>query len=166
MLALSDEQMEVLRQAVHTARLHPELLTRVRAVYADIQTQINIRAPRCDISGRCCRFDEFGHRLFVTTIELAAFVQEIAPVSPVTAAALPVIGAGGACVFQQNKLCTVHTIRPFGCRVFFCDPRAQEWQQDQYEAFHLRLKQLHVELSIPYLYVEWRQALKAVGLSA
>jgi len=60
----------------------------------------------------------------------------------------------------------VHAIRPFGCRMFFCDATSTAWQNEAYEQFHARLKRLHEELGVPYFYVEWRQALGALGLSA
>ena len=72
---------------------------------------------------------------------------------------------GTGCPFQQNKLCSVHGIRPFGCRIFFCDPTATDWQNAQYERFHADLKRLHEQLGVPYQYVEWRQALSALGLT-
>jgi hypothetical protein len=59
----------------------------------------------------------------------------------------------------------VHGFRPFGCRVFFCDPTATQWQQEQYEQFHGKMRKLHDELGVPYFYVEWRAGLKAAGLS-
>jgi hypothetical protein len=46
--------------------------------------------------------------------------------------------------------------------MFYCDPTATQWQQDQYEYFHARLRRLHEEFNIPYFYVEWRQALSAI----
>jgi hypothetical protein len=58
----------------------------------------------------------------------------------------------------------VHPIRPFGCRIFFCDATATEWQNEQYERFHARIKRLHEELAIPYFYVEWRLALRSLDL--
>ncbi|MGH7214404.1 MAG: hypothetical protein ACREIT_06545, partial [Tepidisphaeraceae bacterium] len=75
-------------------------------------------------------------------------------------------GRGGqsGCPFQLDKLCTVHAIRPFGCRIFFCDSTATQWQQEQYERFHAELKRLHEQLDVPYFYVEWRQALRALGV--
>ena len=60
-------------------------------------------------------------------------------------------------------MCGVHAIRPFGCRMFFCDPTSTDWQNDAYERFHGQLKQLHQTLGVPYFYVEWRQALRAMG---
>jgi Fe-S-cluster containining protein len=130
----------------------------VAQVYADVASAVDARRPRCDISGRCCRFEEHGHRLYVTTIELAAFVAQFTgPANP--------NWDGTGCPFQRAKLCGVHTIRPFGCRIYFCDHTSTEWQNDAYERFHARIQRLHEELGVPYLYVEWRAALRTLGLA-
>jgi hypothetical protein len=50
-----------------------------------------------------------------------------------------------------------------GCRIFFCDATRDDWQHERYERFHGDLKRLHEELGVPYLYVEWREALRALG---
>jgi Fe-S-cluster containining protein len=201
-----------LKQWVLDAAARPEVSERVAQLYAELQEQIDKRRPVCSLSGRCCRFEEYGHQLYVTTLELAAFVRGLSKPMPassmgaalllgtslfsggvyaapgprnshptgiqkrrVNAAAKPGIArpvpkfgvkpSSTGCPFQVGKICTVHTIRPFGCRVFFCDPTSQGWQQEQYEHFHARLKGLHEELSVPYSYVEWRKALTAIGAS-
>jgi Fe-S-cluster containining protein len=153
---------ELLCQSVDEAAGRDDVLAAVGALYADVQRQIDERRPRCDVSGRCCRFEQYGHRLFVTTLELAAFVHELRRLKGDDP---PPGWDGTGCPFQSNKLCTVHAIRPFGCRMFFCDATSTDWQNQQYEHFHARLKRLHEELSVPYFYVEWRQGLAAVGLS-
>jgi Fe-S-cluster containining protein len=155
MLRLTDEQARTFRDAVAQARAMPGLIERVTALYADVQREIDIRRPRCDVSGRCCRFEEYGHRLFVTTLEVAAFVASSTKPAPQA--------VGNGCPYQIDGLCSVHTIRPFGCRIFFCDASATDWQQEQYEEFHLRLRQMHEQMNVPYLYVEWLAALKAVN---
>ena len=127
-------------------------------VYADLQRRIDERKPLCVISGRCCRFEEFGHRLYVTTAELAAFVAELGDLKGEP--------REGGCAFQKGKICGVHAIRPMGCRIFFCDATATDWQRAIYEEFHHRLKELHRELSIPYTYVEWRLACRELGLDS
>src|SRR5690349_21412992 len=66
-----------LNQLVRTAAARPEVRAAVAEVYAKVQMEIDIRRPRCDISGRCCRFETFGHRLYVTTMELAAFIYDL-----------------------------------------------------------------------------------------
>lgn len=149
-----------LREAVAKAAGRAEVTEAVRQLYSDVQRQIDQRRPICVVSGRCCRFEEYGHRLFVTTVELAALVAEIG--SGTTAAPA---WDGSGCPFQVGKLCGVHAFRPFGCRMFFCDATSTDWQNETYERFHARLKRLHEDLGIPYAYVEWRQALRALGLA-
>ena len=156
MLRLSDEQKSLLAAAVAHARGVPEVRVRIRAIYDDFQAELDARKPRCDQSGRCCRFEEFGHRLFVTTAELAAF-----EVDPVDGGSWD----GTGCPYQIDGLCSVHQSRPFGCRVFFCDPTSTDWQQTMYERFHARIKSLHDELGVAYMYVEWRESLSAIGLT-
>jgi Fe-S-cluster containining protein len=153
--------VEDLRAAVLAASTRPEVRDAVARVYAELQLEIDARKPVCNASGRCCRFEEFGHRLYVTTIELAAFVSN-ASASPPGPAESGSHMAG--CPFQVRGLCSVHDIRPFGCRVFFCDATSDQWQHDQYERFHRELKRLHEQFGVLYRYVEWRQALAALNL--
>jgi Fe-S-cluster containining protein len=75
-------------------------------------------------------------------------------------------GAAPECPFQIDRLCSIHTIRPFGCRVYFCDQTAQQWQQDQYEKYHDQLRRMHGALEVSYFYVEWRRALEALEIAS
>jgi Fe-S-cluster containining protein len=174
---------ETIRKHVGAAVARTEVRDAVARVYAELQGEIDARRPICSASGRCCRFEEYGHRLYVTTLELAAFVAGLENVKDEGAglkeeqgrgprslssfilqpSSLPWDGSG--CPFQVAKLCSVHAIRPFGCRMFFCDPTSTRWQNERYEQFHAELKRLHEQLNVPYLYVEWRQALAALGLT-
>jgi Fe-S-cluster containining protein len=148
------------RSAIFSASRRDDVIDAVHRVYGDLERQIAVRKPICQSSGRCCKFEEFGHRLYVTTMELAAFLKDLDD-HPAMLARLHSSKAiaNPGCIFQDSKLCSVHTIRPFGCRIFFCDETATAWQREQYEQFHARLKRLHGELDVPYHYVEWRQAL-------
>jgi Fe-S-cluster containining protein len=137
------------------AAARPDVRVAVAGVYEQLQDDIDVRRPICGASGNCCRFDEYGHRLYVTTLELAAFVHEVGDA--------PGIETSG-CPFQRGGLCSVHPIRPFGCRIFFCDATARDWQHEHYERYHARLTQLHDELNVPYFYVEWRDALRQLNL--
>jgi Fe-S-cluster containining protein len=145
----------MLRDAVLEAAARPDVQDAVLRVYGQLQREIDLRRPVCNASGRCCRFEAFGHRLYVTTLELAAFVRGLRPV--------PRPWDGTGCPYQVEGLCSVHPIRPFGCRIFFCDAGSEQWQHERYERFHRELKRLHETLAVPYLYVEWRQALAALG---
>jgi len=165
---------EALRQAVEAAASRPDVTAVVGRMYADIQAAIDARRPVCTASGRCCKFEVYGHRLYVSTLELAAFVAGLG--TPTTSLPLPVLGEreqdarslptwdGTGCPFQVDGLCSVHPIRPFGCRMYFCDSTSTQWQNEAYERFHTTLKRLHDELAVPYFYVEWRAALAALGL--
>lgn len=148
-------QSTTIRQSVHEAARRPEVVEAVHSVYAALQSAIDVRRPRCEMSGRCCHFESYGHRLYVSTMELAAFVA--------TTKAAPEANCQ-SCPFQRGKICSVHETRPFGCRIFFCDPTAEQWQREQYEQFHADLKRLHERLNVPYHYLEWRSALSELGL--
>ena len=71
---------------------------------------------------------------------------------------------GQGCPFQTGKLCGAYQRRPMGCRLFFCDTTATQWQQECYERFHAELKQLHAKFDVPYHYIEWRSALAQLCL--
>lgn len=148
---MSDQE---LRQAVLDASRRADVLAAVGQVYTDLQAAIAARRPACQRSGRCCRFDEYGHRLYVTTMELAAFVAQLHGPGQDR--------DGRGCPFQVGPLCGAHAIRPLGCRAFYCDASAVPWQADVYEQFHARLKKLHQAMGVAYFYVEWRRALGAV----
>lgn len=134
--------------------------------------------PVCNTSGRCCKFEAFGHRLYVTGLEIAWFVLNLPSDAPeaegideglaLPQLAIPVVGSEapvpvpGACVHQIEGLCSTHAIRPLGCRVFFCDEASESWQHALYEKYQAELRQLHDKLQLPYAYMEWRAGL-AVG---
>lgn len=151
---------ELLKAVRHPRPLAP-LQDAVYGVYQRVQALVDQHKPRCVASGECCRFDAYGHRLYVTTLELIVFTNQLA-IHPAPAPALLPVLASGACQFQMDGLCGAHTIRPFGCRMFYCDPTTTAWQQDAYEAFHAELKALHERFDVPYFYVEWRDALRRV----
>lgn len=149
---------QLLQSSVRQASQRPEVLRAVDALYAQVQSEIDRRRPVCAISGRCCRFEEYGHRLYVTTIELARFVHDLDIVAPRET------WDGAGCPFQRSRLCTVHALRPFGCRMFFCDPTSTDWQNAAYERFHAELKQFHERFNVPYFYVEWREAIRMLQI--
>ena len=152
MLKLTDEQKAALAAALPT--VPDDARASLRSIYDRFEAERALRQPRCDRSGACCRFEAFGHRLFVTTIELAAFEPAIPPRADFD---------GTGCPYQVDGLCAAHAVRPFGCRAFFCDRSSDDWQQTQYERFHAELRELHERFGVPYAYVEWREGLEATG---
>ncbi len=112
----------------------PELRQRVLAIYAEADAAVAAAGPRCDASGRCCRFQEYGHTLFISNLEADVLLESAPPY------AKPV--SGDFCPFQVENLCTAREPRPLGCRVYFCDSAYQETGTAISETFLRRLKDL------------------------
>ena len=136
----------------------PAIASDLRSLYAALDAEVAARKPTCWLSGKCCKFDSYGHRLYVTGLEIAWLANLLDASGRARLADSPLPGLDG-CPFQVNGLCSVHAIRPIGCRVYFCDPAARGWQNEVYEAFLGRLKGLHETYLLEYRYMEWRQGL-------
>jgi hypothetical protein len=118
------------------AGLSPQLQAELRELYAELDAAVARLAPVCLISGRCCRFEEYGHTLFLSGIE-ADYLVSGAP-EPVRA-----LDEGRTCPWQDDLgRCTARDGRPLGCRVFFCDPNHQDAAPALSEHFIARLKSL------------------------
>lgn len=126
-------------------------------VYARVSRAIAERGPRCWTSGKCCNFEEYGHRLYCTGLETAYAVAEGAKAD---AEAIAAARARGGCPFQDGKLCGIQTIKPLGCRVYFCDVKAQGWQEELTEKMLEQIRGIHTRWEIPYRYGEWRSMLE------
>jgi Fe-S-cluster containining protein len=144
----------------YDAASNPDVDAGLRTVYSELAREIELRHPTCWISGKCCKFDAYGHRLYVTGLEIAWMIRLLDPAGQqrLTAASLP---ANPGCPFQVGKLCTVQGIKPLGCRIFFCDPSAEPWINGVYEQMLARLRQVHQAHDLPYQYLEWRGGLAA-----
>ena len=114
-------------------------------LYAEVDAAVAAAGPRCDSSGRCCRFKEWGHVLYLSELE-ADVLLEAAP--PYTTPVSP-----DGCPFQVGTLCTAREPRPLGCRIYFCDPNYEETGNAIMESALAKLKQLVDEHDL-----EWRYA--------
>ncbi|MCC7388761.1 MAG: YkgJ family cysteine cluster protein [Phycisphaerales bacterium] len=142
------------------AAADPQIAGELELLYEHIARDTAQRRPRCDQSGRCCDFDAWGHRLYVTGLEAAYLVARLE--HPLTPGAIADARARGGCPFQRALLCTVHSLRPLGCRAYFCDPTSTDWQQDLTERMLAELRALHDRHDIPYRYAEWRALLETL----
>jgi Fe-S-cluster containining protein len=169
--------MERAVPAWRSAAAEPAIVAALESLYADVASEIAARGPVCWASGRCCNFDRAGHRLYATGLETAYTLTRLAPAAPTTRQGLTVLGAEpaprpltaesldealarGGCPFQSSNLCSAHAMRPLGCRVYFCDRSAQSWQNEMYERAMGRLRSIHDEHGVDYLYGEWRGMLR------
>lgn len=116
----------------------------VHDLYAEVDAAVAAAGPKCDASGRCCRFKEWGHVLYLSQIEaevlLSAAPPYQSPVSP------------DFCPFQKENLCTAREPRPLGCRIYFCDPAYQEVGNRIMESALSKLKQLAREHDLDWRY--------------
>jgi hypothetical protein len=124
--------------------MSPELRERIQQVYSEADADVAAAGPKCDASGRCCRFKEYGHTLFVSSLEAEVLLESAPPFErPVS---------GDFCPFQVDNLCTARDPRPLGCRVYFCDPNYQETGNRITEAYLRQLKSLAEESGIAWRY--------------
>jgi Fe-S-cluster containining protein len=144
--------------------------TSARMRIADV---VRAKRPLCLASGACCRFEEYGHRMYLSGLE-AAFVVARIDTARAARAANPLrilevrdARARGDCPYLRDGLCGEHEERPLGCRIFFCDKgadgRGAEWQSELYESMHRETIALHERLGVPYRYLEWREALAVLA---
>jgi hypothetical protein len=121
-----------------------ELRRRVLELYKEVDREVAAAGPVCQASGRCCRFKEYGHVLFLSNLEaevlLASAPEYQQPVSP------------EFCPFQKDLLCTAREPRPLGCRVYYCDPSYQERAGQITEKYLARLKSLAIECGVSWRY--------------
>ena len=85
-----------------------DLRRKVLEVYAEADAAVGAASPRCDASGRCCRFTEYGHTLFVTHFEAEILLESATP--------FPQPVSRDGCPFQIGGLCTARESRPLGCQ--------------------------------------------------
>ncbi|MBL8765333.1 MAG: hypothetical protein JNM07_13800 [Phycisphaerae bacterium] len=137
----------------------PRLAAEIDAVYARAASAIERRGPACWASGRCCRFRDAGHRLYVTGLEAALTLVRLDR-SPLAPAELESAIARGTCVFVSGNLCSVHTIKPLGCRLYFCDRSAAAWQREVHEQLLSDIRDIHDRHQQPYRYGEWGDMLR------
>ena len=117
---------------------------KVLEVYQEVDQAVSAAGPVCVASGRCCRFKEYGHTLFLSNLEAELLLADAPPYQK------PV--SSDFCPFQKQNLCTARDPRPLGCRIYFCDPNYQETGNRLSEEYLHRLKELAEENQIDWRY--------------
>jgi Fe-S-cluster containining protein len=124
--------------------VHESVRQRVLDIYRRAEADIAAAGPACIASGRCCRFKEYGHTLFLSNLEAVVLLDGAPPydrpVSP------------DFCPFQKDKLCTAREQRPLGCRIYFCEPAYLETGRQLSEKYISELKRLAEELGVAWSY--------------
>jgi hypothetical protein len=118
-----------------------EAVAELRRIYARADEEARANpALRCELSGRCCRFREAGHELFVTDLEYEEMVRQGGPGGP----------ADGSCPWLQGTLCRNREGRALACRTYFCSDEAAAAALT--ERLHAEIRRLHERHGIPYRY--------------
>jgi Fe-S-cluster containining protein len=126
----------------------------LEALYADLERELPRYRFTCAASGKCCDFDAYGHRLYVTTIEAEYFFLH-GPGAPLNDSErlCPAYG-------EEDRLCHAREGRMLGCRAYFCGPYPVIPPDDVYERYHAKLKRMHERHGVPFEYcdlLEWRR---------
>lgn len=121
------------------------LRRQVLELYAEVDADVAAAGPVCVASGRCCRFKEYGHTLFLSNLEAQVLLHDAPPYDPQTV-------TPDFCPFQQGNLCTARQPRPLGCRVYYCDPNYQDACKEISETYLRRLKELAQAHNVPWCY--------------
>ena len=135
-----------LPEAVDRCRSDDAFLEGLREIYE--QADRSVAGEVCMGGGVCCKFDLLGHRLYLSSGELALLTLEPPP-------ALRRAGQR-RCPYQVGPECTAYRRRPLGCRVFFCKKKVGLGSdlQPLYERLHRQIRRLHQSHWLPYAYAE------------
>lgn len=131
-----------------------QVIDRVRQIYDQIDTVLQNSpslAGKCSACGKCCSFESFGHRLYITPPELEYLVFQIGKenVRPMK---------NGVCPYNKNGKCSVYNYRFASCRIFYCSGD-KDFQSQLTESILAQFKKLCQDLAVPYKYMELADAL-------
>ena len=131
-----------------------QLLNKVAEIYNWLDEQIRLSEQpggRCDSCGRCCDFEAFDHRLFVTPPELIYLVANLGAenIKPMP---------DSRCPYHLICQCTVYKYRFAGCRIFSCKADVG-FQSRLSETVLKKFKSICIEFKTPYRYTDLATAL-------
>jgi Fe-S-cluster containining protein len=135
-----------------------EIVRRVSDIYKWLDGELTVRsvaAGVCSVCGKCCDFEAFGHRLFVTTPEMIYLIEKLGRENFKQVAA-------GRCGWQLDGKCTIHSFRFAACRIFCCKGDVT-FQSELSEAAVKKFKFLCEEFNITYRYEDLPTALKELN---
>src|SRR4030042_1098154 len=125
-----------------------EIVSRVGKIYKWLDDQTcdkNAKAGACDACCKCCDFESYGHRLYVTTPEILYLADKLgsSDFKQMTT---------GRCSYQVDGKCDIYRYRFAACRIFCCKGNA-EFQSELAEVAIKKFKAICEEFRIPYRYV-------------
>ena len=122
----------------------------VQEVYNWIDAEVANNTAACDACGKCCNFDAYDHRLYVTSPEMIHFVSNVGTVKPMQ---------NSICSYLQEGKCTVQPFRFAGCRIFLCNGDS-DLQSTLSEQALQKFKNICEKFDIEYKYTDLKTALQ------
>lgn len=135
----------------------------LRAFYNSADARVAAHRPKCELSGNCCNFPEYGHKLFATILE-TDFAAEYGP--PESYINKTGVAAGRAerddwCAFYHDKRCHARDSRPLACRTYYCDGSTSDALRDLHELLLCDLRALAARHGYPPGYGDFAELLPA-----
>jgi len=126
----------------------------VQEIYSQIDRRLDAAGASCENCGRCCDFTRFGHRLYVTTLEILYLLNGLTHQSALLddLKKQPIIA--GRCLFQQDHNCLMRPFRPASCRIFYCRDLDTPFQNELNEQVVQELRRLHEQFQALYYYTD------------
>lgn len=124
-------------------------------LYARVERDLARREElRCELSGRCCRFGESGHELYLTRLEYEEMLARGGSRTP----------ARDSCPWIENGLCANRDGRALACRTYFCSDEAQAARVT--ERWHAEIRRIHDEYGLPYEYARLHHHMNPEGTTS
>ncbi len=145
---------------VAECRTSSQLPKRVAEIYKWLDSQIceSVHlAGICGTCGKCCDFESFDHKLFVTTPELMYLAVNLGAEN-----VKPMITS--RCPYNIRGKCSIYEHRFSGCRIFSCKGDS-DFQNELSESALKKFKSLCVDLQIPYRYTDLATALNGFSVA-
>ncbi|MCX5633323.1 MAG: YkgJ family cysteine cluster protein [Phycisphaerae bacterium] len=141
--------------AIGTAAL--QICAQVKQIYDWLDENIKPLNNKCDACGKCCNFDSFGHKLFVTTPELLYFSRNVKNSRKMSTQ---------TCPYLDDGKCGARNHRFAGCRIFFCKSAGgcltaedKDLQNKLSEQASKKFKAICEKYDLPYRYIDLPTAL-------
>ncbi len=143
------------------------IINAMNELYNQLDRRIASMNLHCANCGQCCNFDNYGHRLYITTLEMlyltaglnTTYTQQYTnkellsgkPYGNTISQKLP-----SSCQLQNTNGCTARLHRPTGCRIFFCKGIDNNLLYELTEQTLSSLRTLHEQFNAPYYYADIR----------
>jgi Fe-S-cluster containining protein len=127
------------------------ICSEVEQIYDRLDSNIKSSNNQCAACGKCCNFESFDHKLFVTTPELLYFSKNVKNLKLILTQ---------SCPYLEDGKCSVRNYRFAGCRIFFC--KADKDLQNKLSKETIgKFKMLCDKFNFPYCYIDLMTALNA-----